>query len=124
MLVKSKEIWRGEIVEDLDFDGKQNVELPHHLHSTILYFFVIWDDQYRNPNINDKDHLVGQLTSSRDASARRDGGGRAGPFSWQSVAAGEPFALALQGSKFFKLLMHKFAVNCKSTLLKIYTCHV
>ena len=28
----------------------------------MLYFFVIWDDQHRNTNMNNKDHLVGQLT--------------------------------------------------------------
>ena len=35
--------------------------------STILYFFVSGmgniDDQHRNPNMNNKGHLVGQLTS-------------------------------------------------------------
>ena len=38
-------------------------------YSTILYFFVVWDlkyDQNRNPNINNRDHLVGQLTSVDD----------------------------------------------------------
>ena len=25
------------------------------LYSTILYFFVIWEDQNRNPNMNNKD---------------------------------------------------------------------
>merc|ERR1719458_1135950 len=34
--------------------------------STILYFFVIWDDQHRNPTMNNKDHLVGQLTNDDD----------------------------------------------------------
>ena len=29
----------------------------------MLYLFVIWvDDPHRNPNSNDRDHLVGQLT--------------------------------------------------------------
>ena len=28
-------------------------------------FVFVLDDQYRNPNMNSKDHLVGQLTRSR-----------------------------------------------------------
>ena len=36
-------------------------------HIVVLYISVIWvakyiDDHHRNPNNNDKDHLVGQLT--------------------------------------------------------------
>ena len=33
----------------------------------MLYFFVIWDDQHRNTNMNTKDHLVGQLTKVHPA---------------------------------------------------------
>ena len=29
-------------------------------------FLCIWDDQHRNTNMNDKDHLVGQLTNDND----------------------------------------------------------
>ena len=35
-------------------------------HIAVLYFFVSGmgiDDQHRNTNMNDKDHLVGQLTT-------------------------------------------------------------
>ena len=28
----------------------------------MLFFFVILDDEHRNTNMNNKDHLVGQLT--------------------------------------------------------------
>ena len=34
-------------------------------HRYIAIFLCIWDDQHRNTNMNDKDHLVGQLTSGR-----------------------------------------------------------
>ena len=48
------------------FERKQSslrfVQLDHH--GTMLYFFVIWDDQHRNTNMNNKDHQVGQLTST------------------------------------------------------------
>ena len=30
-----------------------------------LIFIVIWDDQHRNTNMNDKDYLVGQLTNKK-----------------------------------------------------------
>ena len=59
---------------------KQCIEICHSLslrvlakHIDVLYFYYIWDgkyifdvdvdDQHRNTNMNDKDHLVGQLTS-------------------------------------------------------------
>ena len=32
-----------------------------HLASTLLY--AVWDDHHRNANVNNRDHLVGQLTS-------------------------------------------------------------
>ena len=28
-------------------------------------FLCIWDDQHRNTNVNNKDHLVGQLTTGQ-----------------------------------------------------------
>ena len=39
--------------------------------STSLYYISLylgWDDQHRNTNMNDKDHLVGQLTSAEENS--------------------------------------------------------
>ena len=47
----------------------------HVEHIAVLYFSVIWavkyDDQHRNPNIIDKDHLVRQLTRSRWETAKQ-----------------------------------------------------
>ena len=33
-------------------------------HNAIFLCYLIWDDRHRNTNMNNKDHLVGQLTTS------------------------------------------------------------
>ena len=40
-------------------------------HGCAIYRYI--DDQHRNTNMNDKDHLVGQLTNSQDATAEEFG---------------------------------------------------
>ena len=58
--------------------------------STSLYYISLYqgweiDDQYRNTNMNDKDHLVGQLTNSNVTNLSLTVLIRNNPFSGQMI---------------------------------------